>query len=138
MASSRSDNSSSYNDNNNLLEVEILDSLKEFIGSEPFGQYLSEYIGNTLRNIDRLGIAIALEDEDRIKQVSHKLKGSAGNIGATRLSSICTRLQESAVSDQPAASMRGQFEDLKSTYEETREALNAYIDTLEMSRLKAM
>lgn len=138
MASSRSDKSSKNNDNNKLLEVEILDSLKEFIGSEPFGEYLSEYIGNTLRNIDRLGIAIALEDEDRVKQVSHNLKGSAGNIGATKLSKVCTRLQESAVDDQPMASIRGQFEDLKSTYQETKEALTAYIDTLEMSKLKAM
>ena len=55
-------NNPTDNSENKLLEFEILDSLKEFIGSEPFGQYLSEYINNTLTNIDRLGHAIAAED----------------------------------------------------------------------------
>ena len=97
MASSWSSDTESNSDKSdtNILEFEVLNSLKDFIGSEPFGQYLSEYINNTLSNIDRLGYAIASEDEERVKQFSHKLKGSAGNIGATKLSAVCTQMQPS-------------------------------------------
>lgn len=134
---STSTNSPASHDENKLLETEILDSLKEFIGSEPFGQYLSEYITNTLRNIDRLGLAIASEDEERVKQMSHKLKGSAGNIGAIKLTSACSKLQEFASEEQSRDTIRQQFNDLRSAYMETKDALSEYIEQLEMSRLKA-
>ena len=57
MTSSNSSARSANNQNNDnvLLEYEILNSLKGFIGGDPFGQYLSEYLKNTLNNIDRLG-----------------------------------------------------------------------------------
>ena len=121
---------------NKLLEFEILNSLKEFIGSEPFGQYLSEYINNTLSNIDRLGYAIASEDEERVRQFSHKLKGSAGNIGAMKLSTVCTKMQAMAHEESMIDTLRGQFEEIQKTYQETKKALNDYISELEESGLK--
>lgn len=120
---------------NTLLEYEILNSLKEFIGSEPFGQYLSEYLHNTLTNIDRLGHAIAAEDEERVKQFSHKLKGSAGNIGALKLSSVCARMQTMALEDDQVGDLRSLFQEIQIAYQETREVLNVYIDQLEQARV---
>lgn len=139
MASSWSNETSGNTDinDNKLLEFEILNSLKEFIGSEPFGQYLSEYINNTLSNIDRLGYAIASEDEERVKQFSHKLKGSAGNIGAMKLSTVCTKMQAMAHEENINATLRGQFEEIQKTYQETKQALSEYISELEESELKA-
>lgn len=138
MASSWSNESSGNTESSDskLLEIEILNSLKEFIGSEPFGQYLSEYINNTLSNIDRLGYAIASEDEERVRQFSHKLKGSAGNIGAMKLSTVCTRMQAMAHEENMNDALRGQFEELQKTYQETKSALSEYINQLEESDLK--
>ena len=137
MASGWSNDSKRNTDNkeNNLLEFEVLNSLKEFIGSEPFGQYLSEYINNTLSNIDRLGYAIATEDEERVKQFSHKLKGSAGNIGATKLSTVCTQMQAMALEEALNDSLRSQFQEIQKIYQETKEALNDYISHMEDSKL---
>jgi HPt (histidine-containing phosphotransfer) domain-containing protein len=138
MASSWS-NETSHNtesNENKLLEIEILNSLKEFIGSEPFGQYLSEYINNTLSNIDRLGHAIASEDEERVKQFAHKLKGSAGNIGAMKLSTVCTEMQAMAHEENINAALHGQFEQIQKIYQETKSALSDYINELEQSELK--
>jgi len=139
MVSSYSNDSVNDQDTNDnkLLEFEILNSLKDFIGSEPFGQYLSEYIGNTLRNIDRLGYAIATEDEERVKQFSHKLKGSAGNIGAVKLSNVCTKLQSLAVDEDSNENLRDQYQELQNTYQETKKALSEYIGQLEESNRKA-
>ena len=128
-------NNSLENSENTLLEFGILNSLKEFIGSEPFGQYLSEYLNNTLSNIDRLGHAIAAEDDERVKQFSHKLKGSAGNIGALKLSSVCAKMQNLAVEDEQIDNLRGLFKEIQDTYQETRVALNDYIAQLEHSRV---
>ncbi|WP_455376098.1 Hpt domain-containing protein [Kaarinaea lacus] len=138
MASSWSNDSVSNTENNDnkILEFEILNSLKEFIGSEPFGQYLSEYINNTLSNIDRLGYAIASEDEERVKQFSHKLKGSAGNIGAMKLSFVCTQMQSMALEESANDDLRNQFREIQNIYQETKEALSDYIHQLEESRLK--
>ena len=138
MASSWSNDtvSNTENNDNKILEFEILNSLKEFIGSEPFGQYLSEYINNTLSNIDRLGYAIASEDEERVKQFSHKLKGSAGNIGAMKLSFVCTQMQAMALEESANDALRDQFREIQNIYQETKEALNDYINQLEASRLK--
>ena len=138
MASSWSNDtvSNTENNDNKILEFEILNSLKEFIGSEPFGQYLSEYINNTLSNIDRLGYAIASEDEERVKQFSHKLKGSAGNIGAMKLSFVCTQMQSMALEESANDALRDQFREIQNIYQETKEALNDYINQLEASRLK--
>jgi len=138
MASSHSNDSKHDldTDDSKLLEMEILNSLKEFIGSEPFGQYLSEYIGNTLRNIDRLGYAIASEDEERVRQFSHKLKGSAGNIGAVRLSNVCTKMQAMATDESSIENLRSQYQELQSAYQETRRALSEYIGQLEQTSLK--
>ena len=137
MANISSDNLET-NNNNKIIEIEILDSLKDFIGSGPFGQYLSEYIGNTLRNIDRLGVAIASDDEERVRQYSHKLKGSAGNIGALRLSSECVRLESMSEENQSPDNLRDQFKNLNSVYHETKDALNAYINQLEVSNLNVV
>ena len=136
MASSWSNDTENNADKSDskLLEFEVLNSLKEFIGSEPFGQYLSEYIDNTLSNIDRLGYAIASEDEERVKQFSHKLKGSAGNIGAMKLSVVCTQMQAMAHEESLNDSLRNQFQEIQKIYQETREALNDYINHMEDSK----
>ena len=123
-------NDSLDNAENKILEFEILNSLKDFIGSEPFGQYLSEYLNNTLSNIDRLGHAIAAEDDDRVKQFSHKLKGSAGNIGALKLSSVCSKMQDLSLEDEQPGNLKNLFQEIQRIYNETRDELNVYINQL--------
>lgn len=127
--------SNSENNNKVVVEIEILNSLSGFIGGEPFGQYLSEYLTNTQRNIDRLGHAIAAEDFDRIRQMAHKLKGSAGNIGAMKLTNICEKLQSMA-EDEFQGKMCDEFFELQDIYQETKEALNGYIQQIDQASVK--
>lgn len=117
-----------------LLAYDILNSLSGFIGSSPFGQYLSGYLENTHNNIERLGHAIAAEDDERVRQLSHKLKGSAGNIGAMRLSGICERIQAIATHQESTEGMCNYYLQLEKIFDETRAALDDYINQLEISQ----
>lgn len=117
-----------------LLAYEILNSLSDFIGGAPFGQYLSEYLENTLKNIERLGHAIAAEDEERVRQMSHKLKGSAGNIGAMQLSSICEKIHTMASEEEFTDGMCSHYLELQKIYEDTKAALRDYINQLQTSQ----
>lgn len=117
-----------------LLSYEILNSLSDFIGGAPFGQYLSEYLDNTLKNIERLGHAIAAEDEERVKQMTHKLKGSAGNIGAMQLSGICEKIHTMASEEEFTDTMCNHYLELQKIFEDTKTALHEYINQLQISQ----
>lgn len=125
-------------DNDVLLQFEVLNSLSGFIGSSAFGQYLAEYLHNTMHNIERLGHAIAAGDNERIKQMSHKLKGSAGNIGAMRLASICEKLQHIADEEDFGEGMCGHFFQLQAIFDETKLALDDYINQLAVSQVNVV
>ncbi|WP_455199948.1 Hpt domain-containing protein [Kaarinaea lacus] len=115
-------------DKEQVLKQEILDALSDFIGSAPLGRYLSGYIDNTSKNIQSIGIAIASEDEERIRHLAHKLKGSSGNIGALKLAWNCVELEALTVEEQSQEILKQQYLKLEQVFQVTRDALNAYID----------
>lgn len=121
-------------DKEQVLRQDILDALSDFIGSAPFGRYLSEYIDNTSKNIQSIGIAIASDDEERIRHLAHKLKGSSGNIGALKLAWNCVELEALTVEDQSQELLKRQYQKLEQVFQVTKVAINAYIDGSQVSQ----
>ncbi|MCI0504734.1 MAG: Hpt domain-containing protein [Gammaproteobacteria bacterium] len=120
--------------NGQALKFEILDALRNFIGGDPLAQYLAEFIENTAKNIQRIGIAVAAEDGGRVRHLTHKLKGSSGNIGAFKLAWHCVTLESLSAENISHETLMSQYRELEQVYLETREALQTYIDGLTVCR----
>jgi HPt (histidine-containing phosphotransfer) domain-containing protein len=120
--------------NDQVLKLEILDALRDFIGSDPLAQYLSDFIGHTANNIQRIAIAVAAEDRGRVRHLTHKLKGSSGNIGAFKLARHCVKLESSCAEGDSHEALASQCRGLEQVSLETREALQTYIDALAVYR----
>lgn len=121
-------------DKETVLNQDILDALKKFIGSEAFGNYLSEYVENTQHNIERMGMAIAAQDSDRVRHLVHRLKGSSGNIGALKLAWACEQMEAAIVEDSGRDTVREQFAALEQVFNDTRFAIAAYREKLSGSQ----
>lgn len=120
--------------NGQLLNRDVLDALKIFIGSEPFGQYLGEYNNNTARNLERIGLAIAAGDEERIRHLAHRLKGSSGNIGAMKLAWQCMQLEALTEDEHSKDQLRAELDELADVFQSTREAIESYIAEISVTR----
>ena len=120
-------------DKEQILNHDILDSLNKFIGSDPFAQYLSEYLQNTMKNIERIGLAVASRDDVRIRHLAHKLKGSSGNIGALKLAWNCMQLEATTVEEKSEDVVCKQFNELESVFQDTKTAIESYIENLPVS-----
>ena len=118
------------NDKESILNQEVLDALKNFIGSDPFRNYLNEYVQNTLKNIERIGMAIAAQDNLRIRHLAHKLKGSSGNIGALKLAWNCVQLEAVTVEEDSSQELHKQFGKLEDVFNDTKHELESYIEKL--------
>ena len=113
-----------------LLNMEILEGLKNFIGGAPFAQYLLEYISNTARNLERMSFAIAAEDEARLRHLAHRLKGSSGNIGAMKLAWQCVELEALTEEEHSHDQLIAQHEKLSEVFQSTSKAIEAYAEEI--------
>jgi HPt (histidine-containing phosphotransfer) domain-containing protein len=120
--------------NDQVLKLEILDALRDFIGSDPLAHYLSDFIGHTANNIQRIAIAVAADDGGRVRHLTHKLKGNSGNIGAFKLAWHCVKLESSFAEGDSHEELASQCRQLDEVYLETRDALQSYIDALTVYR----
>jgi two-component system, sensor histidine kinase and response regulator len=63
--------------------------------------------------LDQLGAAARDRDEDQVRKLAHKLKGSCDNVGATRMAALCRTLE------QPNGDPRPLVEELAAAYPAT-------------------
>jgi len=122
-----------------VLSMEVLDALRNFVGGDPFCNYLTEFLQNTVKNLERIGMAIAAEDDARIRHLAHKLKGSSGNIGAFKLAWNCVQLEAAAVHDEPGEidsvqDINTKFSELEKVFSDTKLALESYIGEVERAK----
>jgi len=134
----------SQHDKELVLNSDVLDALKDFIGTGSFCNYLSEFVENTVKNIERIGMAIAAQDESRVRHLAHKLKASSGNIGAFKLAWNCVKLEAATIREEDESEtvletqssevssgveVKSQFTELEHVFHDTRHALEAYIES---------
>ena len=109
-----------------LLDPSILESLKE-LGDEVFiKQLFNLFVQDAGRLVEEIGKACLQNDHENASRSSHTLKGSAASIGAARIQTIATSMNDSLRNRECPED--GWIEYLRSSYELTAAALSNFSD----------
>jgi len=68
---------------------------------EAFVETVEAFLQHTSTQLTELSEAIARNDATAVSHIAHTLKGSSGNMGATRLSALCEQLMHASKSGLP-------------------------------------
>jgi HPt (histidine-containing phosphotransfer) domain-containing protein len=83
------------------LDRERVDTVRELL-EEVFVETIEAFLQHTSTQLAMLREAIAHHDSTAVSHIAHTLKGSSGNIGATRLSALCEQLMHASKLGLPA------------------------------------
>ena len=104
-----------------IHDIELLDAksgLMRVAGNEVLYQrLLSQLVDKEHDFCKRLDIALEKQDYPHAKLLVHTLKGSAGNLGATRLSDIAARLESQLGDGEPTQEFDNLVDELKAHLE---------------------
>jgi two-component system, sensor histidine kinase and response regulator len=81
-----------------VLDVAVLDELRTLGGDGIVAELVGMFLEDTPPRLAALREAMQEGDAESIEGVAHALKGSAGNMGATRLAGVCARLENAGIS----------------------------------------
>jgi two-component system, sensor histidine kinase and response regulator len=82
-----------------VLDTQVLATLQELERMSRAGllaRLISLYLQEVPTQLAALHAAVARGDAGRVEEVAHGLRGSSAQLGATRMSSLCTSLHEDA------------------------------------------
>ena len=109
------------------LDADAIMSLRDLGGNEMLSELARLFVNDTGSNLAALKAAIEKGDADSVKRVVHTLKGSSGNMGATRMAAICSEFKDiSALEDLAAAPAL--LERLEVEFERAHSALDTEIE----------
>lgn len=74
------------------LDYGTLDTLREVM-EDDFELLVDTFLQDSSERIRTLHTVIQRADADAIRRAAHSFKGSSGNIGASRLSALCSELE---------------------------------------------
>ncbi len=89
----------SPDDTTDPLDRRVIEGLFELGGPELVAELSDLFLEDVPPRLEALREAIGSGDAPSVGQVAHALKGSSGNMGATRMASICAELEEVGVSE---------------------------------------
>lgn len=75
------------------LNKDALAELKMIMGDE-FSMLLDTFRTDSVQRIEAIRQAVNEKDSEAIRRAAHSFKGSASNMGAVELCSLCRRLEE--------------------------------------------
>lgn len=90
----------------------MLESLRELGDQELLAEIAGMFVTDAPSQITELREAVESETAEDVERTAHSLKGSSGNIGASRMSEICDELQDAGASEDLsyAPQLLGQLE----------------------------
>ena len=109
-------------DGDDVLDPEVLASLRELGDAELLAELAGMFLDDASSRLGELRGAVERGDAAAVEWVVHTLKGSSGNIGATRMASICAELQDVGASGDLGRAP-GLLEGLEQEYQRVRPAL---------------
>jgi HPt (histidine-containing phosphotransfer) domain-containing protein len=113
------------------VDPAVLASLKDLGGTDDpafFPGLLREFLQHANRAVADLRSAAATGARDRVRAAAHSLKGSAGNVGAKRLSTLSRDLEMTAKA--PAGDLAAGVEAIAAETERVRARLSAELSAL--------
>ncbi len=78
------------------LDKTILDEIRSLQGEDApnlLAELIEAYFANSRQLIERIQHSLASQDLPGLKKAVHSLKGSSGNLGALKLSELCSEIQ---------------------------------------------
>jgi HPt (histidine-containing phosphotransfer) domain-containing protein len=104
----------------------VVESLRDLGGDEMLSELAQLFFDDAGSNLAALKEAIEKYDATSVERVAHLLKGSSGNMGATRMAELCGQLQDSGTLDDLGAAP-ALLEQLEVEFEHVRSALKAEV-----------
>ena len=98
------------------VDPALIRELLEFGAKEFLNDLFGNFIKETPLRLHALSEAVARSDAEQQREIAHVLRGSAGAVGAKRLSRLASKLEAGAVANQNAdvalslSAMRSEFE----------------------------
>ncbi|MCI0667517.1 MAG: EAL domain-containing protein [Methylococcaceae bacterium] len=116
------------------IDDESFENLVIAIGHK-VGEIIDVFFGDTPNYLDQVGIAHRNQDWVRLKSVTHSLKGSAHNLGANILGSICREIEELVNEKEvPEARIESLIGDLRREYSSVERNLRHKLESLRFTR----
>jgi len=108
------------------LDAVVVESLRDLGGDEMLSELTQLFFDDAGSNLTALKEAIEKHDATSVERVAHMLKGSSGNMGATRMAVLCGQLQDIGTSGDLTAAP-ALLERLEVEFEHVRSALKAEV-----------
>ena len=118
------------------IDVRHLHDLAQTIPPATLHELFATWVANTTDGVERICDFAEAQETVDLAAEAHKLAGSAGNFGATRLAALARGLQE-ACRTGPAADLRGMAATIRRTHAESVEAVRDRLPAIEPSRRSA-
>ncbi|WP_045737662.1 hybrid sensor histidine kinase/response regulator [Xanthomonas sp. MUS 060] len=112
-----------------VLDIEVLDELREVIGNANTAQIVDTFLGDAPLLIQRMEQAVATAEDALLRDAAHTLKSSAANVGAQTLSAAALRIEagvRAGTLEHPAVEVGQAIAE----FAQARLALNGYLAIL--------
>lgn len=76
-----------------VLNTAVMNELKEIMG-EDFVFLLTTYQSDSERKIGEIKSALSVNDLDKLKKITHSLKGSSLNLGIVKLADVSRQIED--------------------------------------------
>ena len=113
--------------NGSVLDPEVLANLRDLGDAELLAELAGMFFDDASSRLEELREAVGAGDAAGVERVAHTLKGSSGNMGATRISAICSELQDVGAPGNLARA-RELFGGLEEEFGRVRPALEAEVE----------
>ncbi|QHC94665.1 MULTISPECIES: Hpt domain-containing protein [unclassified Pseudomonas] len=105
------------------VDREVLDTLRDVM-EDSYPDLLDTFLSDSKIRLEQLQ---ETADAKELSEVAHSFKGSASNMGAVRLATLCQELESNAKDKSPAeivrlvADISVEFAEVRSVYEDERQ-----------------
>lgn len=108
-----------------IIDPNIVENDMSVLGREKMSEIAQLFTSGSNQILEQLSKAVAVEDQSVIKQLTHKLKGSAGSMGMLALYDLCLVIEKA---EQPLEVYQQHHVQLESLVKESIDALGDIID----------
>ena len=110
-----------------LLDTTQLDQLRAADQADTFREIISMYLDQTHSQLTELHTALADQNHEQTANISHQIKGSSANLGASQLADACSRLETSTKSGELEVA-HTLLQEIQGTFDRTRVQFQSLLD----------
>ena len=116
-----------FNKISDHIDQEIIDELKKLLDNEQLQDVTKLFVEHVEQRLEQLHKAVKENDMDEIESISHSMKGSSANMGATLMSQMCNEVMESTKTGNLPESINETLVRLEKEYEIVKHYLQDHL-----------